>query len=213
MTPYERRVFINCPFDRQYLPILRAIAFAVLDCGFAPQLAVQQVDGQLRLQKIIDLMLASRLSIHDISRVPARRGELPRFNMPFECGLFVGIKASGAKKHGAKGFLVLEAKAYRYQRMLSDAAGLDPRVHANQPVRAVKEVRHFLSSELRRLGTDERAPGAEAIWRRYRRFLKGLPARAKHGGFSRQELLSFEYLSDLIEVMREWLSQAERPQS
>ena len=87
MVSYDRRVFINCPFDNDYLPLLQAIAFAVIDCGFSPRLAIQEVNGRLRLEKMIDLMRASRLSIHDISRLPAAPGELPRFNMPFECGV------------------------------------------------------------------------------------------------------------------------------
>lgn len=74
---YDRRVFINCPFDNDYLPLLQAIAFAVIDCGFSPRLAIQEVNGRLRLEKMIDLMRASRLSIHDISRLPAAPGELP----------------------------------------------------------------------------------------------------------------------------------------
>jgi hypothetical protein len=105
---YHRRVFINCPFDNDYLPLLQAIAFAVIDCGFSPRLAIQEVNGRLRLEKMISLMRESRLSIHDISRLPARPGELPRFNMPFECGVFVGLKESGAKRHRDKHCLVLE---------------------------------------------------------------------------------------------------------
>lgn len=38
MVPYHRRVFINCPFDNDYPPLLQAIAFAVIDCGFSPLL-------------------------------------------------------------------------------------------------------------------------------------------------------------------------------
>jgi hypothetical protein len=204
-------VFINCPFDKRYLPILRAIAFAVLDCGFAPQLAIQEVSGRVRLEKILDLMRDSRLSIHDISRLPVRRGDLPRFNMPFECGLFVGMKESGAKQHASKQYLVLDAKAHRHQKTLSDAAGLDPQIHSNKPVRAVNAVRHFLGSELRKLGTNEQAPGAAAIWLRYQRFLKGLPGRTRRGELSRKEWLSFDYLPDLIEAMQEWLRKTEQP--
>lgn len=29
---YDRRVFINCPFDAQYKPLFEAIVFAVRDC-------------------------------------------------------------------------------------------------------------------------------------------------------------------------------------
>ncbi|MFN0301098.1 MAG: hypothetical protein ACKVQU_12195, partial [Burkholderiales bacterium] len=175
-----RRVFINCPFDNDYLPLLRAIAFAVIDCGFAPQLAVQEAYGRLRLEKINALMHDSRLTIHDVSRLPARVGKLPRFNMPFECGLFVGLMHSGAPKHRDKQFLVLDEAAHQYQRSMSDVSGLDPKIHGRDPRKAVDAVRHFLGSELRAqtIGR-ERAPGGEKIWRRYQAFLNGLSRAAE----------------------------------
>lgn len=30
---YDRQVFINCPFDEDYLPMLRAIVFGIHACG------------------------------------------------------------------------------------------------------------------------------------------------------------------------------------
>ncbi len=51
--PFERSVFINCPFDKDYAPILQAIAFCVVDMGFYPRLAPENSDHS-----------ASRLSAH-----------------------------------------------------------------------------------------------------------------------------------------------------
>jgi hypothetical protein len=31
---YNKSVFINCPFDRKYQPLFRAMVFAVLRAGF-----------------------------------------------------------------------------------------------------------------------------------------------------------------------------------
>lgn len=203
---YDRRVFINCPFDNDYLPLLQAIAFAVIDCGFSPRLAIQEVNGRLRLEKMIDLMRASRLSIHDISRLPDAPGELPRFNMPFECGVFVGLKESGAKRHREKQFLVLDAVAHQLQRTMSDVAGLDPKVHGKDPRKAMDAVRHFLASELRRqTPRQESAPGGASIWRRYQRFLGELPGAVSRAKLSAGEILSFDYLSDLVELMADWI--------
>ena len=203
---YDRRVFINCPFDNDYLPVLQAIAFAVIDCGFSPRLAIQEVNGRLRLEKMIDLMRASRLSIHDISRLPAAPGELPRFNMPFECGVFVGLKESGAKRHREKQFLVLDAVAHQLQRTMSDVAGLDPKIHGKDPRKAMDAVRHFLASELRRqTPRQESAPGGASIWRRYQRFLSELPGAVSRAKLSAGEILSFDYLSDLVELMADWI--------
>ncbi len=204
---YERRVFINCPFDKQYLPLLRSIAFAVIDCSFAPQIALQEVNGRLRLEKIIALMRQSRLSIHDVSRLPARARELPRFNMPFECGLFVGMMHSGAPKHRNKQFLVLDRAAYQYQRTMSDVSGLDPKMHHGEPRQAIDAVRHFLSSELRLLTRGrERAPGGEKIWERFRAFQRELPRAAARQGLTVAELLSIDYLVDLVDLMGDWIA-------
>jgi hypothetical protein len=185
------------------LPLLQSIAFAVIDCGFSPQLAVQEVSGRLRLEKMIALMRASRLSIHDISRLPVRPGELPRFNMPFECGVFVGLKESGAKRHRDKQFLVLDEKP-QSQRTMSDVAGLDPKIHGNDPRKAIDAVRHFLASELRRQEKQERAPGGASIWKRYQQFLYELPRALAETKFAPEEILSFDYLIDLIALMVDW---------
>ncbi|MEO5862811.1 MAG: hypothetical protein ABIW48_04640 [Burkholderiales bacterium] len=203
---YQRRVFINCPFDNDYLPLLQAIAFAVIDCGFSPRLAIQEVNGRLRLEKMIDLMRESRLSIHDISRLPARPGELPRFNMPFECGVFVGLKESGAKRHRDKQFLVLDEASHQHQRTMSDVAGLDPKVHGKDPRKAIDAVRHFLASELRQqTQRQESAPGGASIWQRYQSFLGELPSAVARAKLSAGEILSFDYLSDLVELMGVWI--------
>jgi hypothetical protein len=188
---YDRRVFINCPFDNDYLPLLRAVAFAVIDCGFSPRLALQEVNGRLRLEKMIAMMRDSRLSIHD---------------MPFECGVFVGLKESGAKRHRDKQFLVLDDAAHQHQRTMSDVAGLDPKVHGKDPRKAIDAVRHFLASELRRqTEQQESAPGGASIWRRYQRFLGELPGAVGGAKLTAGEILSFDYLSDLIELMVDWI--------
>lgn len=44
---YERDVFINCPFDASYRPILRGLLFAVHDCGFKARSASEVVRNWL----------------------------------------------------------------------------------------------------------------------------------------------------------------------
>jgi hypothetical protein len=86
---YEQNVFINCPFDSEYAPIFEAIVFAVNDAGFRPKCARERLDSsQVRLQKIVTLISASRFSIHDLSRTDLDDvNALPRFNMPLELGI------------------------------------------------------------------------------------------------------------------------------
>jgi hypothetical protein len=91
---FHQTVFLNCPYDDEYRPLLGALLFSVLDCGLTPRLASDQADsGQPRLEKIRELIRDSRFSIHDISRMdPLQPGDLPRFNMPFELGLDLGCR-------------------------------------------------------------------------------------------------------------------------
>lgn len=50
---FERSVFINCPFDEDYDPILRAIFFCVVYLGFYPRLATERRDSlENRVDKI-----------------------------------------------------------------------------------------------------------------------------------------------------------------
>jgi hypothetical protein len=87
--PFERSVFINCPFDEAYEPILQAILFCVVFLGFYPRIARERNDSaEVRVEKITSLIEASKYSIHDLSRAQAaKKGEFYRLNMPFEYGI------------------------------------------------------------------------------------------------------------------------------
>jgi hypothetical protein len=107
---HDRDVFINCPFDQAYRPLLRALLFAIHDCGFQARSALEVEDsGEIRVQKILRIIGESPFGIHDISRVtPDRSTKLPRFNMPLELGLFLGAKAFGSDKQQQKRCLILD---------------------------------------------------------------------------------------------------------
>jgi hypothetical protein len=81
---YDKSVFINCPFDGAYRPLFEAIVFAVFDCGFEPRCALETEDaGQVRMEKIFDLIEDCRFAINDLSRIELDSAtNLPRFNMP-----------------------------------------------------------------------------------------------------------------------------------
>jgi hypothetical protein len=124
-------VFINCPFDNQYFPLLKALLFALIYIGKQPQISETTDSGEVRLHKIKELMLASKYSIHDLSRIePLKDGDLPRFNMPFECGIDFGINLSNPAQ-SAKKFLILEKEQYRYHKVISDISGNDIKAHGN----------------------------------------------------------------------------------
>jgi hypothetical protein len=157
--PYDRSVFLNCPFDRAYRPMLRAIMFAIHDCGFFARSALEEQDSSaVRFQKIVRIIRTSQFAIHDISRVQLDSvTRLPRFNMPLELGLFLGAKEFGDAEQSAKHSLVLDRTPYRYQKFCSDIAGQDIEAHANKPAKAIELVRNWLSGPANERGSRSRA--------------------------------------------------------
>lgn len=107
----DRSVFIHCPFDPEYRPLLRAMCFTILACGFVPRCALDYNDnGEVRFQKILDILCECDQSIHDLSRVELDGdSNLLRFNMPLELGADLGLRLKGGPKHRKRRTLVLEA--------------------------------------------------------------------------------------------------------
>lgn len=172
----DRHVFINCPFDRAYRPLLRALLFAVYDCGFRARSALEVEDsGEVRVQKIIRIIGESSLGIHDISRVELdQSSNLPRFNMPLELGLFLGAKAYGGADQQNKRVLILDSEPYRYQKYCSDIAGQDIRAHGNKAHVVIELVRNWLSTTPAAHGAV--IPSGSLIAKRYQSYRGTLPA-------------------------------------
>ena len=67
--------------------------------------------------RIYHLIEVCRFGIHDISRIEHNAiNNLPRFNMPFELGLFLGARRFRSTSRRAKQCQVLEADRDRYQK-------------------------------------------------------------------------------------------------
>lgn len=50
---FESNVFINCPFDKDFLPLLKALLFTVIRCKLNPRIALERFDsGETRFDKI-----------------------------------------------------------------------------------------------------------------------------------------------------------------
>ena len=109
-TNYSDQVFINCPFDKSYLNMFRACVFAVLDAGFIPRCSLEVGNGtQFRLNAIVGLINECQYGVHDLSIVQLdSASKLPRFNMPFEFGLFYSAKHFGISKQKRKQCLIFE---------------------------------------------------------------------------------------------------------
>lgn len=194
-------VFVNCPFDDDYLPLLHALLFAIHDCGFVARLSIEDSGaGEMRIEKIIRLIREADFSIHDISRVELTGpSKLPRFNMPFEAGLAFGaVRFDGSKP---RDLLMLEAEPYRDQKTLSDLAGQDTKSHGNDPRRLIGAVRSFLA----RKKSDAPTRGAAQIWRRYEAFRTVLPSMAVDVEIGADEIVTFEYLWDWVGIMATWV--------
>ncbi len=200
----NNNVFINCPFDDDYTEILHAITFAICYAGYAPRSALETKEsGKERLSKIIGIIHECRLGIHDISRVEKAPGatlDLPRFNMPFEFGLFYGALHFGDEQQKAKVLLVLDSEQFRYQKTLSDIAGKDPAVHRNIPSDAISHVRDFLADK-NGSGT---LPGAENFIKVFRDFNTALPRIAKKLKISPTEIRRRNYWRDYVTCVNLW---------
>lgn len=97
---FETNVFINCPFDAAYLPLLRPLLFTVVLLGYHPRIASERSDsGENRVDKICALIRESKYGIHDLSRLQASEiGEFYRMNMPFELGVEYGCRLFGSAR-------------------------------------------------------------------------------------------------------------------
>lgn len=184
---YDRGVFINCPFDDAYRPMFDAIVFAVSVCGLEPHAALEIDNASLtRLDKIGALIGSCRWGIHDISRVALNEHGLPRFNMPFELGLFFGAKRFGSPMQRRKSCLVFDTEPFRYQRFISDISGQDITPHDNDVPRAIGAVRGWLSDSLPYDGRT--IPGGMAIVRLYGDFQAALPGLCAQSRVTAPEL-------------------------
>jgi len=203
---FERNVFINCPFDEEYAPILQAIIFVVVVLGFNPRLASERNDsGESRLEKIREIIEDCRLSIHDLSRCQARRkGEYFRLNMPFELGMDWGCRNYYGDGRDQKRFLILEEKPYRFQAAISDLSGCDIEVHGGRYDRAMKRVRDWLRQQ-----TGCKAPGPEGLRREYATFSEWEYEQKLAQGYSEQGIREYPTF-ERIETMRAWVA-AGRP--
>lgn len=201
---FDKSIFLNCPFDKEFEAILQAIIFAICYMGYRPRLALEtQNSAELRLNKIRSMIEDCRFSIHDLSRSQAKRkGEYYRLNMPFELGLDYGCRHYMDGRQD-KVILVLEEKPYRYQAALSDLAGCDIQAHGNEPEKAVRIVRNWLAHEARLA-----APGPARIWSSYGDFQTYYWNRQLDAGFSEEDIREFP-TGALLAVMQEWIAKGQ----
>ena len=197
---YQISVFVNCPFDHAYKTTLfPAILFTIQDCGFIPHTALEVDDAtRNRLDTIFSIIKSCKYGIHDISRTEIDQDtQLPRFNMPFELGIFLSAQKYGTKEQKEKICLILDKEPYRFQKFISDIAGMDPKAHDNKSYNIIKAIRDWLNNDPMSI----RLPGQDTIRDRYNAFQKQVPAAAKEAGLDPNDL----QFVDLGNLIYEWI--------
>lgn len=175
--------------------------FCIVYLGFAPRLATERIDGgEIRIQKIVELIQSSRFSIHDLSRAQAKAvGEHARMNMPFELGIDYGCREFHGGNRREKKILILEEARYRHQIAISDLAGCDIEVHGADFQKAVRKVRNWLVNE-----ADANAVGANRILGAYVDFQEWHYERQLKAGFSDDDIQDYP-TKELLASMSEWV--------
>lgn len=163
------------------------MVFAVIACGFRARCALEMDDAsETRIDKIYSIVEQCRFGIHDISRTELDVvNNLPRFNMPLELGIFLASKRFGDEMQAKKRALVLDVEPYRYQKFISDLAGIDITPHGGEPTKIVECVRNWLSTVSKRTSI----PGTANLLANYQAFTTGLPDIAARAGLDSAKLI------------------------
>jgi hypothetical protein len=202
---FETSVFINCPFDKDYDPILQAVLFTITYLGFHPRIARERSNAaENRLEKIRELIEASKFSIHDLSRCQARKkGEPYRLNMPFELGIDYGCRQYAGEHFAEKRILILEERQYRYQAALSDIAGCDIEAHGGNFENAVRKVRNWMVTD-----AGARNEPASRILGKYIDFQGWHYLRQAAAGFVDEDIQDYP-TKELMDAMTLWVESGE----
>lgn len=203
MSKFQRSVFVNCPFDRDYLPLLRPLLFTIIYLNFVPRIASERSDsGENRIDKICALIRECRYSIHDLSRLrAAEAGEFYRMNMPFELGIEYGCRLFGSPRNRGKKFLVMEKDQHEFQKAISDLSGIDIKNHENEPEGMVRAVRDWF---VETVGL-RRVHGAMAIWYRFADFETAFYDARVADGFTDKDI-NLMPIPEYIDFVRAWVA-------
>lgn len=133
----HHQVFLNYPFDPDFLPIAAALNFAIVAAGQLPLCALDlTAPDKPRLDMLIEAISSCHYSVHDLSRAKGEGSEnFARMNMPIEMGLALYPALASQRTDHRCAFFI--SKPHDYKRFASDLAGLDPQCHNDDPATAV----------------------------------------------------------------------------
>lgn len=183
---FKKNIFINCPFDDEYIPLLKALIYTLKRVGLNPRLSLERNDsGEIRLNKIKELIESSFFSIHDLSRARSKSiGEYFRQNMPFELGLDLGCRDYHKNEfYREKKILILEEEKYSTQKALSDLSFADCKCHKGDVEELVYQVRDwFVENGMKKLSS------ASSIWDDFNYFNADLYEEKLLEGFKKKDI-------------------------
>lgn len=197
---FNSNVFINCPFDKNYTPLLRPLLFTIVSIGLRPRISLETFDSSdVRLHKIKKLIESSKYSIHDLSRSRAKKeGEYFRHNMPFELGLDYGLRSYHPQELFAeKKLLILEEERYSVQKSLSDLSFADCKCHKGEAEEMVFVIRSWFAEN-----GFKNIKSPSIIWDNYNFFMADLYAEKEKEGFRKRDIERLpvpEFLSFIYE--------------
>ena len=194
----ENAIFINCPFDDEYLPLLRALLFVSRFYGLDVKIASTDLDSKSnRLARIISLMRESKYSGHDLSKMKSvKEDEYYRMNMPFELGLDYGIGGD------EKVFLIFENEPYKLKIALSDINGWDVRPHLDNPEKLIMEFRKWIVVN-RELSKTLKSYSYSDIWYKYNDFYGSFSDFMTIHNLKDEEISVTEYLEYIDSFLKD----------
>ena len=195
---YSTNLFINCPFDQEYFPLLKPALFSIIYCGLNPRISQTKNSDDIRIEEIKKLIEESKYSIHDLSRIePKSKKDLPRFNMPYELGIDVGCKTFNKTD---KKYLVLESQPHRYKKVLSDISGQDIKSHNSEPIQIVKSIRDWVKT----IKPQKSIDNYQVLWDAYNEFHYDYETELQKDNMDPENIWEVPF-SELIETMKAWI--------
>lgn len=201
---FDQNVFINCPFDDEYYFLLRPLLFTIIYLSFNPRITSERSDsGELRINKICELIKQSKYSIHDLSRIRAKKkNEFYRLNMPFELGIEYGCRHFATDQLRDKKCLILETAKYDYMKGLSDLSGVDIKSHNNDPAEIVFAVRNWFYETVGLRNVDS----STKIWYNFNQFAWDFYKLRESEGFSKKDLDMMPPI-EYMDFIEDWVKQ------
>jgi hypothetical protein len=177
--PYEKSVFINCPYDDEFAPLFAAIVLTVAALGFTPRSARETAgEGDPRIVRIARGLMSSKYSIHDLTRFQGEGVEnLARFNMPLELGMALAVRFMRDGSQIAHNWVALVPQGLVHQTFVSDLAGYDLRDHDSRPPTVIRRVAGWLTEQP---DFEAPAPTAKTILDAYQGFMASLAQAKQH---------------------------------